>query len=100
VVSNPPPNAGGHWDVSPTDGGRRDLFGAESGPHPPKGKPKQIGIEFLRLGDVHAPDAIRVRLVDRETGKHLGSKVVPWDEIRDMAWAEIVLVNVDMGVFE
>lgn len=77
------------------------LFGEEPAVSYPKGRPKQVGIEFTRLGSGPTPDAIRVRLVDRETAKQIGSKVVPWFEFSEISQqGALVLLNIDIGVHE
>lgn len=70
---------------------------------PPKRAPREWGIELIPIGgsDPHSndPDAVRVRLIDRETGRHVGARTMPWSWFRDVARTSI-LVNIAEGVHE
>lgn len=66
----------------------------------PKRKPREWGIEVAPLGSPGADDmAVRVTLVDRDTGKRVGSRRIPWAEFRDCA-AGVFLTNIAEGVHE
>jgi hypothetical protein len=64
-------------------------------------KPREWGIELTAIGAATGTmaAAIRVTLIDRETGKRVGSREVPWAEFRDTAHG-LVLVNIAEGVHE
>lgn len=72
------------------------------GPHegllPGQGRrPREWGIELIPVGE--GPGRIRVTLIDRETGRRVGSREVPWAEFRDCAHVT-TLVNIAEGVHE
>lgn len=64
-------------------------------------KPREWGIELAAIVDGPGGPAtgVRVTLIDRETGKRVGARLVPWREFRDVAHG-LVLVNVAEGVYE
>lgn len=64
-----------------------------------KRKPREWGIELVKLGPAPIPDGVRVTLLDRETGRRVGSRTIPWHEFRDVAQG-LVLANIAEGVHE
>lgn len=64
-------------------------------------KPREWGIELAPIVDGPGGPAtqVRVTLIDRGSGKRVGSRLVPWSEFRDVARG-LVLVNVAEGVHE
>lgn len=70
-------------------------------PTPVKRGPREWGIELTAIGAATGTvaDEVRVTLVDRETGKRVGTRTVPWAEFRDVAQG-MVLVNIAEGVHE
>lgn len=65
-------------------------------------EPRQWGVELVPIGSTQLtpPTAVRVRLVDRETGQHIGSQTLPWEWFRTIGNGEIVMTNVANGVHE
>lgn len=45
------------------------------------------------------PGDVRVTLIDRETGRRVGARMLPWEEFRVSA-TQLVLVNISEGVWE
>lgn len=70
-------------------------------PTPVKRGPREWGIELTAIGAAIGTMAaeVRVTLIDRETGKRVGTRTVPWAEFRDVAHG-LVLINVAEGVYE
>lgn len=66
-------------------------------PPPPKRSPREWGIELAPLGVDGKPGEVRITLIDRETGKRVGARVIPWIEFRDVA-RNAVLINIAEGV--
>jgi hypothetical protein len=65
-----------------------------------KRAPREWGISIVPLGSPGSDDmAVRVTLVDRETGKRVGSRVIPWAEFRDCSTVTF-LTNIAEGVHE
>jgi hypothetical protein len=62
-------------------------------------KPREWGVELVKLGPSTIPDAVRVTLIDRETGRRIGSRTLQWEEFRDVAQG-LVLTNIAEGVYE
>jgi hypothetical protein len=70
-------------------------------------KPRETGVEITPVGKQGTgfgathdfPQTVRVTLIDRETGKRVGSRVLPWSEFRDAAH-NVVLINIAEGVHE
>lgn len=78
--------------------GQEPLAGT---PTPRKRSPREWGIELTPIGALPRDPApsVRVTLIDRETGKRVGSRVIPWTEFRDVRHST-VLANIAEGVHE
>lgn len=69
-------------------------------PTPGRRLPRSWGIEISPIGAPGADDmAVRITLIDRETGKRLGARLIPWAEFRDCAGGTF-LTNIGEGVWE
>lgn len=68
-------------------------------------KPREWGVELTPLAaDLpnpagYFPAKVRITLIDRETGRRVGSRVLPWEEFKDSAHVA-TLVNIAEGVHE
>lgn len=62
-------------------------------------KPREWGIEITPIGGLPREqcEAVRITLIDRETGRRVGSRTVPWPEFRDCATGTF-LSNIAEGV--
>lgn len=61
-------------------------------------KPREWGIEITPIGGPPG-QSVRITLIDRETGRRVGSRTVPWTEFRDCATGTF-LTNIAEGVHE
>lgn len=65
----------------------------------PKRAPREWGIELISVEPGTPKHSVRVRLINRETGQHVGERTVPWSWFRDCGQT-MISVNVAEGVWE